>query len=61
MLTTPDRFTLTIGLQYLAGTFSNNQRLIAAGTMIAFIPIAVLFASLQRFFFKGVEEGGVKG
>ncbi len=61
VLTTPDRFTLTIGLQYLAGTFSNNQRLIAAGTMIAFIPIAVLFASLQRFFFKGVEEGGVKG
>lgn len=61
VLTTPDRFTLTIGLQYLAGTFSNNQRLIAAGTMIAFIPIAVLFAALQRFFFKGVEEGGVKG
>lgn len=61
VLTTPDRFTLTIGLQYLAGTFSNDQRLIAAGTMIAFIPIAVLFASLQRFFFKGVEEGGVKG
>lgn len=61
VLTTPDRFTLTIGLQYLAGTFSNNQRLIAAGTMIAFIPIAILFASLQRFFFKGVEEGGVKG
>ena len=61
VLTTPDNFTLTIGLQYLAGTFSNDQRLIAAGTMIAFIPIAIVFAVLQRFFFKGLEEGGVKG
>ncbi len=61
VLTTPDRFTLTIGLEYLAGTFSTNQRIIAAGTMVAFIPIAALFASLQRYFFKGVEEGGVKG
>lgn len=61
VLTSPDQFTLTIGLQYLAGTFSNDQRLIAAGTMIAFIPVAVMFGTLQRFFFKGVEEGGVKG
>ncbi|WGD37878.1 carbohydrate ABC transporter permease [Lysinibacter sp. HNR] len=61
VLTTPDNFTLTIGLQYLSGTFSNDQRLIAAGTMIAFIPIAIFFAALQRYFFRGVEEGGVKG
>jgi multiple sugar transport system permease protein len=61
VLTTPEHFTLTIGLQYLAGTFTNDQRLIAAGTMIAFVPIAILFASLQRYFFRGVEEGGVKG
>jgi len=60
-LTTPDRFTLTVGLQYLAGTFSNDPRMVAAGVMIAFVPIAVLFAALQRHFFKGVEEGGVKG
>ncbi|HLT66708.1 MAG TPA: carbohydrate ABC transporter permease [Microbacterium sp.] len=61
VLTSPDQFTLTIGLQYLSGTFSSDQRLIAAGSMIAFIPIAIVFAVLQRFFFKGVEEGGVKG
>ncbi|GAA4183977.1 carbohydrate ABC transporter permease [Gryllotalpicola kribbensis] len=61
VLTTPEKFTLTIGLQYLSGTFANDQRMIAAGTMIAFIPIAIVFSVLQRFFFKGVEEGGVKG
>ncbi len=61
VLTSPDQFTLTIGLQYLSGTFANDQRMIAAGSMIAFIPIAIVFATLQRHFSKGIEEGGVKG
>nr|WP_240670651.1 carbohydrate ABC transporter permease [Actinoplanes solisilvae] len=61
VLTSPEKLTLTVGLQYLSGTFTQDQRLIAAGTMIAFIPIAILFSALQRYFFKGVEEGGVKG
>ncbi|MFJ8667529.1 carbohydrate ABC transporter permease [Streptomyces sp. NPDC093600] len=61
VLNDPSRYTLTVGLQYLNGTFSANPRLIAAGTMIAFLPIVAVFAALQRFFFKGVEEGAVKG
>ncbi|NMO51817.1 carbohydrate ABC transporter permease [Actinoplanes sp. TBRC 11911] len=61
VITTPGKYTLTVGLQYLSGTFVSDKRMIAAGTMIAFIPIAVIFSVLQRYFFKGVEEGGVKG
>jgi multiple sugar transport system permease protein len=61
VLTTPDKFTLTVGLQYLSGTFSANPRVIAAGTMIAFIPIVIFFAVLQRYFFRGVDEGAIKG
>ncbi|MGK4579432.1 carbohydrate ABC transporter permease [Kitasatospora sp. HPMI-4] len=61
VLTDPDRYTLTVGIQYLNGTFSANPRVIAAGTMIAFLPIVVVFAALQRFFFRGVEEGAIKG
>lgn len=29
--------------------------------MIAFLPIVAVFAALQRSFFRGVEEGAVKG
>ncbi|MBE1877440.1 carbohydrate ABC transporter permease [Myceligenerans pegani] len=61
VLTTPDRFTLTVGLQYLSGVFTNNPRIVAAGTMIAFIPIVAFFAVLQRYFFRGVDEGAIKG
>ncbi|ANY09080.1 carbohydrate ABC transporter permease [Pseudonocardia sp. HH130630-07] len=61
VLQSPDNLTLTVGLQYLQGTFGADQRAVAAGTLIAFVPIAVLFVAMQRYFFKGVEEGGVKG
>ena len=61
VLNNPDNYTLTVGLQYLNGTFANNPRLIAAGTMISFLPIVILFATLQRFFFRGVAEGAIKG
>ena len=55
------KYTLTVGLEFLSGTFSADQRLIAAGTVIAFVPILILFAALQRHFFRGVGQGGIKG
>lgn len=61
ILKDPDNFTLTVGIQFLSGTFTANQRVIAAGTMIAVIPLLALFFSLQRWFFRGVGEGGIKG
>lgn len=61
VLTDPENLTLTVGLSYLNGAFSANPRLISAGTMIAFIPIVIVFVVLQRFFFRGVEAGAIKG
>ncbi|MFF0534180.1 carbohydrate ABC transporter permease [Streptomyces coelicoflavus] len=61
VLSDPSRFTLTIGLNYLHGTFANDERLVAAGTIIAVAPLIILFACLQRYFFRGVGEGAVKG
>jgi multiple sugar transport system permease protein len=61
VLSDPSRFTLTIGLNYLHGTFANDERLVAAGTVIAVAPLIALFACLQRYFFRGVGEGAVKG
>ncbi|MGW2818628.1 carbohydrate ABC transporter permease [Streptomyces sp. NPDC001415] len=61
VLSDSDHFTLTVGLNFLQGTFSNNQRVVAAGTIIAVAPLIVMFACLQRFFFRGVGEGAVKG
>ena len=61
VLSDPSKYTLTIGLNYLHGTFANDERLVAAGTIIAVAPLIALFACLQRYFFRGVGEGAVKG
>ncbi|MFH0520716.1 carbohydrate ABC transporter permease [Streptomyces sp. M41] len=61
VLSDPSKFTLTIGLNYLHGTFAGDERLVAAGTIIAVAPLIALFACLQRYFFRGVGEGAVKG
>lgn len=61
VLSDSDRFTLTVGLNFLHGTFQQNPRLVAAGTVIAVAPLLVMFAVLQRYFFRGVGEGALKG
>ncbi|MDH6118508.1 ABC-type glycerol-3-phosphate transport system permease component [Kitasatospora sp. GAS204A] len=61
VLQSPDKLTLTVGLSYLQGALVADPRAIAAGAMIALLPVLVLFVTLQRFFFRGVGEGAVKG
>jgi ABC-type glycerol-3-phosphate transport system permease component len=61
VLRNPENYTLTIGLNYLQGTFASDQRLVAAGTIIAVAPLLALFICLQRYFFRGAGEGAVKG
>lgn len=61
VLSSEDNYTLTVGLNRLRGTFYDDPRLIAAGTIIALIPIIAFFVLLQRYFFRGLESGGLKG
>ena len=61
VLSDPEKYTLTVGMQYLHSNFGTNPRVVAAGTVIALVPIIILFALAQKQFFKGVQEGGVKG
>lgn len=61
VLQDPSKLTLTVGLAYLQSQFVTDPRTSAAGAMIALLPILIFFVVLQRFFFKGVGEGAVKG
>lgn len=61
VLSSEETYTLTVGLNRLRGTFYDDPRLIAAGTVIALVPIITFFVVLQRFFFRGLESGGIKG
>lgn len=60
VLSDPAKYTLTVGMAYLSGNFA-DPRLVAAGTMIALVPIVIMFSVMQKHFFQGVQEGAVKG
>jgi multiple sugar transport system permease protein len=61
VLSNEKNYTLTLGLNRLQGTFFSDPRLIAAGTIIALVPILIVFGLLQRHFIRGLESGGIKG
>lgn len=60
ILKTPDKYPLAAGLLYLRGLFAYNTRYIAAGTVIATLPILVAFLFAQRYFMRGITAGAIK-
>ena len=61
VLTKKALYTLPVGVNDLQGMFSANWRYIAAGSIIAPIPILVFFIAMQRYFISGENDGAVKG
>ncbi|WAB84368.1 carbohydrate ABC transporter permease [Microcella daejeonensis] len=61
VLTSQENYTLTVGLQFLSGAFAGDDKVVAAGTMIAVIPLIIAFFFAQKWFFRGAGEGAVKG
>jgi len=61
VLSKPEMYTLPVGLVHLQGSFSANWRLIAAGTILATIPVIAFFLVLQRYFISGTLAGSLKG
>lgn len=57
----PELYTLPLGVANLAGTFSLDWRLIAAGSIISIAPILLLFLLLQRYIVPTEAGSGVKG
>jgi len=63
-LTNPGNRTLPVGLVLLkdgTGQGANEWNLMLAGTMIALIPMIVLFMVFQRAFLRNIGGGAIKG
>ncbi|RUR74446.1 carbohydrate ABC transporter permease [Chlorogloeopsis fritschii PCC 9212] len=54
-------YTLPLGVAKLAGTFSLDWRLVAAGSLISIAPVLLLFLFLQRYIVPTETGSGVKG
>lgn len=60
-ISSQDRFTVPVGLSYLLGEFGADFGALAAGGVIAIIPVVLLFAYVQKFLVQGLSAGAVKG
>lgn len=61
LLDRPERYTLPLGVAQLAGSFSLDWRLVAAGSVLSVLPVLLLFVFLQRYIIPTETASGVKG
>jgi multiple sugar transport system permease protein len=60
-LTRTELKTIQIGLRMFISQYSAEYGLIMAASVVALIPVLVVFLALQRFFVEGVANSGLKG
>lgn len=53
-------YPLSVGLSHMQNTFDSNFRIVAAGSVLAMLPILILFLLLQKQFIRGITAGAVK-
>lgn len=62
ILQAPDNYTLALGLQlFINNQFSAHWTLFAAASVLASLPIMIIFMLLQKYIQGGLAAGAVKG
>ncbi len=60
-LTRDEVKTIQIGLRMFISQYSAEYGLIMAASVIALIPVLIIFLALQKYFVQGVAATGIKG
>lgn len=53
--------TIQLGLRSFITEYSSEYSLIMAGSVVALIPVLIVFACLQKYFVEGIASTGLKG
>jgi len=61
MVDKPELYTLPLGVASLESAFSQDWRLIAAGSVISILPILLLFVFVQKYIIPSDVGAGIKG
>jgi len=56
-----DKMTLSTGLVNLMGQYSVDYPQLMAGSLIAILPMLILFLFFQKQFVEGIATSGTKG
>jgi len=57
----PNKYTLSIGLQFFRNEYDVEYSLLMAASTLVVLPVVVIYISFQRFFVEGITIGAVKG
>jgi len=60
-LDSASNFTVTLGLNFFQGQYSGTFNLMMAASVLALLPMVLLFFFAQRFFIEGITLTGLKG
>ncbi len=55
-----DKYTIALGLTYFQGQYSGSWHYLMAGSVIAVLPIVIVFFFTQKYFIKGIKLSGIK-
>jgi multiple sugar transport system permease protein len=55
------KYTLTIGISQFVGIYNTQWPELMAASVIAILPVAIIFLIFQRYFVSGIVAAGVKG
>ena len=61
VMRTGNMFTIPVGLATLLTPYGNNYDMLISGSVMATIPIILIFFIFQRYFIAGLTTGGIKG
>lgn len=61
VITSSEKFTLQLGLAKFLSEHNAKWTYLMAGSLMAIIPIILVFLFAQRYFIKGIRLGAVKG
>ena len=60
VLSSPENYTLQLGLNAFQGQFTVQGHYILAMTVLALLPVTIIFMFLQKYITEGVASSGVK-
>ncbi|QGN34941.1 carbohydrate ABC transporter permease [Microlunatus sp. Gsoil 973] len=60
VMSSPEHYTLSLGLALFIGAHKTAWTLLMAGSVIATIPVLIVFLIFQRYFVSGIAMTGIK-
>ncbi len=60
-LTSVRNYTVSLGLAFFKGQYTTSYHLLMSASMVATLPIIVIFFFAQRYFIEGIQLQGLKG